>query len=627
MDSTVQAIAAPEEFSLPFPINTPATQKTVIEEIKNPNLIQYKEIEIDLSRDSNLTDFGKAILRDRYLLPEEESPQELFGRVAIAFGDNIVHSQRIYDYLSNLWFMGATPVLSNGGTDRGLPISCFLNEIGDSRDSISATNSENMELAARGGGIGSYWGNLRSVGESVGKIGQSSGIIPFMKIMDSQTLAISQGNLRRGSAASYLPVWHPEIEEFIEIRRPTGGDTNRKCLNLHHGIVVDDKFMEAVKENKAYALLSPKDNSIIKVVNARDLWIRVLTARLETGEPYLFFIDTVNRAIPEHHKMTNRLVKTSNLCAEITLHTSEERTAVCCLSSLNLEKYDEWKDNPQFIEDIMRFLDNVLQNFIEHAPEQMTKAAFAAKRERSVGLGAMGFQSYLQSKMIPLESAIAKSYNMRIFKHIQGEVNAASKLLAKERGACPDAAEVGVEERFSNKTAIAPTASISIICGNTSPGVEPFPGNAFTQKTLSGNFLVKNKQLESLLEAHGKNDKKTWSSIITHEGSVQHFNFLSNEEKEVFRTAFEMDQRWLIEHAADRAPMIDQAQSINIFLNADVHKRYLHAIHYMAWEKGVKSLYYCRSLSLQRAHKVSHQVERKRLEEEVTLDDECLSCQ
>jgi len=633
MDPAAQATISLDDFnSFPAkninPIIENKNEEPMIEEIKNPNLVQYKEITIDLSRDNNLTDFGKVILADRYMLPEEKSPQELFGRVAIAFADDIKHAQRIYDYLSNLWFMGATPVLSNGGTDRGLPISCFLNEIGDSRESIAATNSENMELAARGGGIGSYWGNLRSVGEKVGKIGQSSGIIPFMKIMDSQTLAISQGNLRRGSGACYLPVWHPEIEEFIEIRKPTGGDSNRKCLNLHHGIVIDNKFMDAIREDKAYALLSPMDNSIIKVVQARDLWIRILTTRLETGEPYLLFIDNVNDYIPEHHRMTNRLVKTSNLCSEITLHTSEERTAVCCLSSLNLEKYDEWKDNPQFIMDIMRFLDNILQCFIDSAPKAMAKAAFSAARERSVGLGVMGFQSYLQSKMIPIESALAKSFNLRVFNEISKQTNEASRILAEERGACLDAAEVGIMERFSNKTAIAPTASISIICGNTSPGIEPFPGNAFTQKTLSGNFLVKNRQLEKVLEKHNRNDKKTWSSIITREGSIQHLSFLSDEEKEVFRTAFEIDQRWLIEHAADRTPYVDQAQSLNVFLRADVHKRYLHLIHYMAWEKGVKSLYYCRSLSLQRAHNVSHLVERRKLEEEVILEDEeCLACQ
>jgi ribonucleoside-diphosphate reductase alpha chain len=619
------AVAVLDHISFPPAPAEKEEEKLLLEEF-NPHLSKHNDVLIDYSRDNLLTDFGKAVLRDRYMLPEEESPQELFARVASAFGDDIKHSQRIYDYLSNQWFMAATPVLSNGGTDRGMPISCFLNEIGDSRESISATNSENMELAARGGGIGSYWGNLRSCGEAVGKIGQSSGIIPFMKIMDAQTLAISQGNLRRGSAASYLPVWHPEIEEFLEVRRPTGGDANRKCLNIHHGVVVDDKFMEAVRDDQPYALLSPKDNSVIKVIQARDIWIRLLTARLETGEPYILFIDNVNKSIPLHHKIANRNVKTSNLCSEITLYTDEDRTAVCCLSSLNLSKFDEWEDDEQFLPDIMRFLDNILQYFIENAPEVMAKAAYSAMRERSVGLGVMGFQTYLQSKGIPLESAMTKSLNMRMFKHIQKNVDRISKDMAEERGSCPDAEEVGIQERFSNKTAIAPTASISVICGNVSPCIEPYPGNAFNQKTLSGNFLVKNQELEKVLEKYGKNDKKTWSTITTHEGSVQHLTFLSDLEKDVFKTAFEIDQRWIIELAADRTPFIDQAQSVNIFLPADVHKRYLHLIHYKAWESGMKSLYYCRSLSLQRAHKVSHLVERKKLEEEAGFE-ECLACQ
>jgi ribonucleoside-diphosphate reductase alpha chain len=618
-------------FVLPLPLiavpgKVVEKEEEILLEEFNPYITKYNDVTIDYSRDNLLTTFGKAVLADRYCLPEEKSPQELFARVASAFADDIHHAQRIYDYLSLQWFMAATPVLSNGGTDRGMPISCFLNEIGDSRESISATNSENMELAARGGGIGSYWGNLRSCGEKVGKVGQSSGIIPFMKIMDAQTLAISQGNLRRGSAAAYLPIWHPEIEEFLEVRRPTGGDSNRKCLNLHHGVLIDDKFMEAVRDNQPYALLSPKNNSVIKAVSARDLWIRLLTSRLETGEPYIVFIDNVNKAIPLHHKIANRKVKTSNLCSEITLYTDQDRTAVCCLSSLNLAKFGEWEKEEEFIPDIMRFLDNVLQHFIENAPEVMSKATYSAMRERSIGLGVMGFQTFLQQKGIPFESAMAKSLNFRIFKHIQKEVNQVSKDLAEERGPCPDAAEVNIRERFTNKTAIAPTASISIICGNVSPCIEPFPGNAFNQKTLSGNFLVKNQELEKVLEKHGKNDKKTWSSITTNEGSVQHLTFLSDLEKDVFKTAFEIDQRWIIELAADRTPYIDQAQSVNIFLTADVHKRYLHLIHFKAWEDGMKSLYYCRSMSLQRAHKVSHLVERKKLEEEVGFE-ECLACQ
>ena len=562
-------------------------------------------VQIDRSRDAYLTNFGKATLTDRYLMPGEQY-QDIFARNAMHYSDNSEHAQRMYDYISKLWVMPSTPVLSNGGTNRGLPISCFLNETGDSLDDIVGLWNENVWLASKGGGIGSYWGNVRSIGEKVGRNGKTSGIIPFIRVMDSLTLAISQGSLRRGSAAIYLPIWHPEIEEFIELRRPTGGDPNRKALNLHHGVLVTDSFMHAVENNEEWALRSPKDHHIVDRVNARDLWIRLLTARIETGEPYIIYIDTVNAQIPEHHKMAGLQVKMSNLCSEITLptgldHLGEDRTAVCCLSSLNLEKYDEWHDHPTFIEDVMRFLDNVLQDFIDKAPDQMRRARYSAMRERSVGLGVMGFHSFLQSKMIPMESVMAKVWNRRIFQHIKRQADDASIKLAHELGPCPDAADYGIMERFSNKMAIAPTASISIICGGASPGIEPIAANAYTHKTLSGSFPVRNKYLEQLLEEKGKNDADIWSSIFTNEGSVQHLDFLSEDEKDVFKTAFEIDQRWLIEHAADRATFVCQAQSLNVFLPADVHKKDLHAIHWEAWKKGVKSLYYCRSKSIQRA--------------------------
>jgi ribonucleoside-diphosphate reductase alpha chain len=562
-------------------------------------------VEVDHSRDELLTAFGKATLDDRYLLPDERY-QDLFARVASYYGDDEAHAQRLYDYISKLWFMPATPVLSNGGTQRGLPISCFLNEASDSLGGIVGLWNENVWLASKGGGIGSYWGNLRSIGESVGGVGKTSGIIPFIRVMDSLTLAISQGSLRRGSAAVYLDVHHPEIEEFIEIRRPTGGDPNRKALNLHHGVLIPDAFMRAVEKDEDWALLSPKDHSVIRTVKARSLWIRILTARIETGEPYLIFSDTVNNAVPDHHKLAGLRVKTSNLCAEITLptgidHLGEQRTAVCCLSSLNLEKYEEWEGDPQFIEDVMRFLDNVLQDFIDRAPDDMARAKYSAMRERSVGLGVMGFHSFLQSKMIPFEGVMAKVWNRRMFAHIKEGVDAASRTLAVERGACPDAADYGIMERFSNKTAIAPTASISIICGGTSPGIEPIAANSFTHKTLSGSFTVRNRHLKTLLAEKGRDDDETWASISINGGSVQHLDFLDELEKDVFKTAFELDQRWVVEHAADRAPMVDQAQSINVFLPADVHKRELHRLHFEAWKKGVKSLYYCRSLSIQRA--------------------------
>ena len=596
-------------------------------------------IKIDRARDSNLTEFGKATLSDRYL-GVNESYQDLFARVASYYADNNLHAQRIYNYISNLWFMPATPVLSNGGTKRGLPISCFLNEAGDSLDGILDLWSENVWLAARGGGIGSYWGNLRSIGEKIGRVGKTSGIIPFIKVMDSLTMAISQGSLRRGSAACYLPIDHPEIEEFIEMRRPTGGDPNRKALNLHHGVLVSDAFMRAVEMNEQWALKSPKDDAIQSTVSARNLWIRLLTARIETGEPYIIFIDTVNRQIPQHHKLAGLNVKTSNLCSEITLPTGvdrdgKDRTAVCCLSSLNIEKYDEWKEDKSFIDDVMRFLDNVLTDFIENAPEQFNNATYSAMKERSVGLGVMGLHSFFQQKKIPLESVMSKVWNKKIFEHIQKKVDESSKELAEERGACPDAEEFGISERFSNKTAIAPTASISIICGGTSPGVEPIAANSYTHKTLSGSFNVRNKYLKKILEKYNKNNDEIWSTITTNQGSVSHLEFLTKEEKDVFKTAFELDQKWIVELGADRTPHISQAQSINLFLPADVHKKELHQIHFQAWKKGLKSLYYCRSKSIQRAENINDakstdvlaNVYKKKETAKESEYEECLSCQ
>ena len=590
-------------------------------------------IKIDRSKDEKLTDFGRATLSDRYL-GQNESYQDLFARVASIYADNNLHAQRIYNYISDLWFMPATPILSNGGTERGLPISCFLNEAGDSLNGILDLWNENVWLAAKGGGIGSYWGNLRSIGEKIGRVGKTSGIIPFIKVMDSLTMAISQGSLRRGSAACYLPIDHPEIEEFIEMRRPTGGDPNRRSLNLHHGVLVSDAFMRAVETNSQWALKSPKDGIVQSTVSARNLWIRLLTARVETGEPYIIFVDTVNRLIPQHHKLAGLNVKTSNLCSEITLPTGidkdgKDRTAVCCLSSLNLETYDEWKDHPEFIEDVMRFLDNVLTDFIEKAPESFKNAKYSATRERSVGLGVMGFHSFLQKNSVPLESVMSKSWNNKIFKHIQTSVDKASKKLAEERGSCPDAEEYGFKERFSNKTAIAPTASISIICGGASPGVEPVAANSYTHKTLSGSYNVRNKYLKKILEKYGKNDDTTWSTITTNQGSVSHLDFLTDHEKDVFKTAFELNQKWIIELGADRTPYVSQAQSINIFLPADVHKKELHQIHFQAWKKGLKSLYYCRSKSIQRAENINNGLSTTTIKESKKEQDyeECLSCQ
>jgi ribonucleoside-diphosphate reductase alpha chain len=590
----------------------------------------------DEARDDLLTDFGKDTLRDRYLLPGE-SYQDLFARVAAAYADDQDHAQRIYDYISRLWFMPSTPVLSNGGTGRGLPISCFLNSVDDSLEDIVGTWNENVWLAARGGGIGTYWGSVRGIGEPVGLNGKTSGIIPFVRVMDSLTLAISQGSLRRGSAACYLDVSHPEIEEFLEIRKPSG-DFNRKALNLHHGVLLTDAFMEAVRDGAEFHLRSPKDGSIRGTVDARSLFQKLVETRLATGEPYIIFNDTVNRMMPKHHRDLGLKVSTSNLCAEITLptgrdHLGKDRTAVCCLSSLNLETWDEWNGDKGFIEDVMRFLDNILQDFIDRAPDEMARAKYSASRERSVGLGVMGFHSFLQARTIPFEGAMAKSWNMRIFKHINAQVNEASMMLAQERGPCPDAADMGVMERFSCKMAIAPTASISIICGGTSACIEPIPANIYTHKTLSGSFSIKNAHLERILREKAKDSTNVWNSILERGGSVQHLDFLSQEERDTFKTSFEIDQRWLLELAADRAPYIDQAQSLNLFIPADVEKWDLLMLHFRAWELGIKSLYYLRSKSVQRAGfaggvEADNTIDAPKFEIGETTDyDECLACQ
>ncbi|HEY1224954.1 MAG TPA: ribonucleoside-diphosphate reductase subunit alpha [Brevundimonas sp.] len=604
-----------------------------------PHLKVVPSIQLDRTRDDLLTDFGKKTLEDRYLLPGE-SYQDMFARVATAYADDADHAQRVYDYMSKLWFMPATPVLSNGGADRGLPISCFLNAVGDSLDGIQNVWNENVALASNGGGIGTYWGGVRSIGEKVKGAGQTSGIIPFIRVMDSLTLAISQGSLRRGSAAVYLDIHHPEIEEFLEIRKPSG-DFNRKSLNLHHGISITDAFMEAVRDGKPFELLSPKNGEVMKTVDARALWQKILEIRLQTGEPYLIFSDTVNKAMPQHQQDLGLKVKQSNLCSEIMLHTGRDhlgvdRTAVCCLSSVNAETFLEWREEPRFIEDVMRFLDNVLEDFITRAPPSMSAAIYSAKRERSVGLGLMGFHSFLQAQGVAFESAMAKSWNMRLFKHLRREADKASRLLAEEKGACEDARERGVMERFSHKLAIAPTASISIICGGTSAGIEPIPANIYTHKTLSGSFAVKNPYLEKLLGEKGIDTEAVWNSILEHEGSVQHLDGLTDDEKAIYKTAFELDQRWVVELAADRTPEICQAQSINLFIPGDVDKWDLHMLHWAAWERGVKSLYYLRSKSVQRAafagseDKAEAEVDPNQpdLFSAARTDyDECLACQ
>ena len=589
----------------------------------------------DHARDELLTLFGKDTLDDRYLLPGEKY-QDLFARVADAYADDQDHAQRLYDYISKLWFMPATPVLSNGGTGRGLPISCYLNSVSDSLEGIVNTWNENVWLASRGGGIGTYWGTVRGIGEPVGLNGKTSGIIPFVRVMDSLTLAISQGSLRRGSAACYLDVSHPEIEEFLEIRKPSG-DFNRKALNLHHGVLLTDAFMEAVRSGAEFHLRSPKDGSIRATVDARSLFQKLVETRLATGEPYIVFSDTVNRMMPKHHRDLGLKVSTSNLCSEITLptgidHLGNDRTAVCCLSSLNLETWEEWQGDKTFIEDVLRFLDNVLQDYIDRAPPEMARAKYSAMRERSVGMGVMGFHSYLQKKNIGFKSAMAKALNLKMFKYIAGKADEASMMLAEERGACPDAADMGVMQRFSCKMAIAPTASISIICGGTSACIEPIPANIYTHKTLSGSFVVKNPYLERLLQSKSKDSTNVWNTILENGGSIQHLDFLSPEEKAVYKTSFEIDQRWLLEFAADRTPFIDQAQSLNLYIAADVDKWDLAMLHFQAWERGIKSLYYLRSKSVQRAGfaggvEADNTAEPAKYELPTTDYDECLACQ
>jgi ribonucleoside-diphosphate reductase alpha chain len=612
-------------------------------------------LSVDHDRDGLLTDFGKATLKDRYLLPGER-PQDLFARVAAWYSNDNDHAARLYDYISRMWFMPATPVLSNGGTSRGNPISCFLNEVSDDLEGIDDIWSENTWLAARGGGIGTYWGNVRGMGERVGLVGESSGIIPFVKVMDSMTLAISQGSLRRGSAAVYIDIDHPEIVEFLDLRRPTG-DQNRRSLNLHHGVCIPDRFMQAVERGEKWNLISPSDGSVRGTVDARELWQKLLLARIDTGEPYLLFIDTVNRSTPEHQRRLGLKVSTSNLCSEITLatgpdHLGNRRTAVCCLSSLNAEYAEEWRGNRQFLKDCLLFLDNVLQDFIDRTKGErgFDAARYAAERERSIGLGVMGFHSFLQSKNVPIESSVALGFNKWLFSWLKKTADEINTEVAFELGACPDsddaidmAQKEGVDQlppkRWSNIFAIAPTASISIIAQNTSPCIEPYPTNAFTQKTLSGSFGVRNRHLHSVLESHALSAssllepdevpawiEEQWASIIAHQGSVQHLPYLTDDQKAVFKTAFEIDQRWLIWLAADRTPFICQAASNNIWLPPDASVHDLHHLHFMAWKRGLKSLYYLRSRSIQRAE-AAVAVEASQ-ETPANVDyDECLACQ
>ena len=586
---------------------------------------------INYGRDKYLSEFSHKTLKDRYLVNGENSPQDAFARAAKAFSDDDAHAQRLYDYASKLWFMFSTPVLSNGGTTRGLPISCFLNYVEDSRQGITGHYTENAFLSSVGGGVGGCWSDVRSVGSKTSNGSESTGVIPFMKVVDAEMLAFSQGVTRRGSYAAYLDISHPEVEEFLDVRKPTGGDVNRKSVNLHHGILIGDDFMELIEGatreegfDDSWNLIDPHTNQVTKTVSAKTLWVKLIQNRVETGEPYIMFKDTVQNALPKYQKEAGLKVNHSNLCSEITLATDEDRTAVCCLSSVNLEEYDEWKHDDNFIPDLFRMLDNVISYFIDNAPMHLARAVYSASRERSLGLGAMGFHAYLQRHNIPFESASAKGANMKMFQHIKWRAVNATKQLAEERGECPDGVGHGV--RNAHLLAVAPNASSSIICGNTSPSIEPYRANAFTQKTKSGSSLLKNEYLEHVLQELDQDTDDVWKSIITNNGSVQHLDFLDDWTKDVFKTAVEIDQKWIIDMASDRQMDICQSQSLNIFFPADVSKQELHAIHMMAWKRKVKTLYYLRSEAIKRAETVSDEALRQYIFD--SLDDEgCVACE
>jgi len=618
----------------------------------------YLGIKINYDRENLLNSFSKETLKDRYFWQDETHAQEAYARAAV-FGatcganesTDYGLAQRLYDYASKNWFMFSTPILSNGGTSRGLPISCFLNYVPDSRTGLSDHYDENIWLASSGGGLGGYWGNVRSNGTSTSNGSQSTGTIPFMHVVDSQMMAFNQGVTRRGSYAAYLDISHPEVEEFIAMRKSTGGDLNRKCLNLHNGINLTNDFLDAVKNDSDWRLIDPKTKQAVKTVSARELWFQLIHTRAETGEPYLVNIDNCNEALNDFQKNLGLHVRQSNLCSEITLPTDEERTAVCCLSSVNLEYFDYWKDNEEFIFDLITMLDNILQHFIDdvmddrplHVPTSLkefmnyvpedkkgyAKAAYSAYRERAVGLGAMGFHAYLQRNNIPFSGMYAASFNNRAFKHIKEESVNASKGLAKIRGESPDM--LYSDMRNSHLLAIAPNASSSIICGGTSPSIEPFRANVYTHKTLTGSYKVKNKYLERLLEEKGINTEKLWKQIAAADGSVKDIKELSDDEKEIFLTAPEINQLNIIEHAYNRKDYLCQSQSVNLFFepppataSQEVHDDYLNYVSNIHWlgANKLKSLYYFRSSAARNTENVNIKIPRINLE-----DEGCLSCE
>ena len=593
---------------------------------------EYKGIQIDYDRDKLFDSLGLQRLKESYMKEEETSPQERFAFVSATFGSNPEHSQRLYEYASKHWLSYSTPILSYGRSKKGMPISCFLNYINDTAEGLVENLSETNWLSMLGGGVGIGFG-IRSSDD------KSTGVMPHLKTYDSSCLAYRQGRTRRGSYATYLDISHPDVLMFLEMRKPTG-DPNMRCLNLHHGINITDSFMQIIERcmqdpdaDDGWNLVDPNSGLIRETVSAKELWQKILELRMETGEPYIHYIDTSNREMKEFQKELGLRINQSNLCSEIILPTNEQRTAVCCLSSVNLENYGAWVRDPQFLRDVAEMLDNVLTFFIDNAPDEVGRAKFSAMRERSIGVGALGFHAYLQKNGIAWETPEAKGANLRLFRHIRSKLDEANKELAKERGEAPDAKGRGL--RFSHVMAVAPNASSSIIMGNTSPSIEPFRANAYRQDTLSGAFLNKNKYLDEIIKKYCEEHPRTnydevWSSIISNDGSVQHLTQLTEEQKNIFKTSMEIDQRWLIEHAADRQEFIDQAQSLNLFFRPDTNIAYLHAVHFLAWKSGVKTLYYCRSEKLGKADKVSKRIEREIIQEldmREIADGECLACE
>ena len=595
-------------------------------------MAEYLGINIDLERDKLFDELGIKRLKESYMKDDEESPQHRFAFVSKSFGTNKEHAQRLYEYSSKHWLSYSTPILSFGRSKRGLPISCFLNYIEDTAEGLVNNFSETSWLSMMGGGVGIGFG-IRSASD------KSTGVMPHLKTYDASTHAYKQGTTRRGSYAAYLDISHPDIIPFLEMRKPTG-DPNVRCLNLHHGINITDDFMNIIEKcmldseaDDSWQLIDPNSKEVREVVSAKMLWQMILELRMHTGEPYIHYIDTSNRALPQWLKDLGLKVHQSNLCSEIILPTNEERTAVCCLSSLNLETYDEWKDNELFLKDVAEMLDNVLQYFIDNAPSSIARAKYSAERERSIGIGALGFHAYLQRNKILFESVIAKVSNRKIFKNIREKLDAANLKLGEERGEAPDASGTG--KRFSHLMAIAPNASSSIIMGNTSPSVEPYRANAYRQDTLSGSHLNKNRWLDYIVKEKTDGNEQAyadaWSSIIANDGSCQHLDILTDDEKAVFKTSMEIDQRWVIDLAADRQEHIDQAQSLNLFFRPDAHIKYIHAIHFMAWKKGLKTLYYCRSEKIGKADKVSKKIERQVIKEldmtEIAMGNDCIACE